>query len=152
MKEEDFRRLGGLAGGAVFIMALLFLLLKAAPLNALLGALAAGMLSGFCVYVAGSLVSAAREPATPPPVEEPKSVQPDETRLFSAQDIPDGATGLDQTVRIEPGTLDYILPELSPEQVLKEREGLDIGSLEAGIEASRNAREDSSKGNEQGGT
>jgi len=135
----------------VFIMSLLLLLLKADPFNALLLALAAGMIAGVGVYVVGSLIAVGSEPATPPPpVEVAKPAQPDETRLFSSQDIPNGA-GLDQTVRIEPGTLDLILPEISPEQVLKEREGLDIGALEEGLEASRKAREDLMKGEEQGG-
>ena len=152
MKEEDFRRLGGLAGGSVFILSLLFLLLKSTPFNAVLWSLAAGVFFGVGVYVVGSLIALGKEPATPPaaPVEAARPAQPDETRLFSAQDIPNGA-GLDQTVRIEPGTLDYILPEISPEQVLKEREGLDIGALEEGIEASRKARENLTKGDEQGG-
>lgn len=152
MKEEDFRRLGGLAGGAVFIMALLFLMLKSAPLNALLGALAAGLVAGVGVYVVGALIVVGMEPAVPPPppVEASKPAQPDETKLFSAKDIPDGV-GLDQTVRIEPGTLDYILPEISPEQVLKDREGLDIGAMEEGIEASRKARETIEKEDAQGG-
>jgi hypothetical protein len=131
-------------------MSLLLLLLKVSPINAVLWATALAMISGVGVYVAGALVVLGREPAPPPPVEAPKPLQPDETRLFSAKDIPDGPA-LDQTVRIEPGSLDYILPEISPEQVLKEREGLDIGALEEGIEASRIAREDSGKGEGQGG-
>ena len=153
MKEEDFRRIGGLAGGAVFIMSLLLLLLKATPFNALLWSLAAGMVSGIGVYVIGSVIVMGAEPATPEAskVEDEKPSLPDETRLFSARDIP-GDVPLDQTVRIEPGTLDYILPEISPEQVLKDREGLDIGALEQGIEASRKARDTIGKsGDEQGG-
>jgi len=151
VKEEDFRRLGGLAGGAVFIMALLFLLLKASPFNALLAASAAGLVAGLGVYVAGTLILLGSAPAAPPPppVDQAKTSQPDETRLFSSKDLPSGEA-LDQTVRIEPGSLDYILPEISPEQVLKEREGLDIGALEEGIDASLLARENKIKGDEQG--
>ena len=133
-------------------MSLLLLLLKASAFNAILLALSAGMVAGVGVYLVGSIIAVGSEPATPPPpVEAPKPAQPDETKLFSAQDLTSGA-GLDQTVRIEPGTLDLILPEISPEQVLKEREGLDIGALEEGIEASRKAREDSMMGNNQGDT
>jgi len=152
MKEEDFRRLGGLAGGAVFIMALLLLLLKATPFNALLGALAAGIASGVAVYLVGAIVAIGREPAVPvpPPVETQASSSPDETRIFSPQDVT--GTGLDQTVRLEPGTLEYILPEMSPEQILKEREGLDIGVLEQGLEASQKASETLVKGEGEGGT
>jgi len=144
-REEDFRRLGGIAGGAVFILALPLLLLRVGPGAAMLVALAAGLAMGAAVYLGGTLVSLARTPAEPPPPPVAPAPALDETRRFGKEDVA-AAGGLDQTVRIEPGSLDYVVPELSPEQILKEREGLDMGMLEQGIEADRQARENLFKG------
>ena len=134
MKEEDVRRFSGVLGCAGFILVLLVMLVKTTPGGALMGALAAGLVSGFLAYAVGYGVMLSRAPAPPPPAPEPEApaVSPDETRRFSPDDI--GTARLDQTVKLEPGSLDYILPEFSPEQVLKEREGLDIELLEKGIE------------------
>ena len=151
MKEEDFRRLGGIAGGGVFILSLPILLLRFGPAPALLTALAGGLVAGTVVYLGGALLSAAGEPRSPaPPEQTGTGPSPDETRNFGLDDIA-GAGGLDQTIRLDPGTLNYVVPELSPEQVLKDREGLDMDVIQQGIEGSAKARENLSKGDEQGG-
>ncbi len=141
MKEEDIRRLGGILGLLIFVISLLILLLKTGPASALLFALAAGVGCGFAVYATVLLTTMARtsapSAAAMPPAEGTEGVS-DETRKFGPGEM---GSGLDQTVRLAPGTLEYVLPEISPEEVLKEREGIDMDFLQQGIEGVAKARE-----------
>ena len=120
----------------MFVLSLFVQIGRVEPGIALLVALLTGLLVGGAVFLAGVM---AEMTAAPPPVreaqapaEEPPSAL-DETRTLPASEV-DAAADLHQTVRLDPGVVDYVLPEVSHEDLFRDREGIDEMFLKQGIE------------------
>lgn len=162
MNQEQLRRLGFVAGAGVFVLALIAQFSRVDPGLALLLSIGAGFGFGLAVYLAGSVVAmppAAPDQAPPsaeaaPGAESPYELPP----LAEAGERPTEKTAaegadLHQTVRLDEGGVDYVLPEVSPEELFKEREGIDEEFLRQGmgIEEAAVASENVNKGTEEGG-
>lgn len=111
----------------------------------------------------------AAEPAVPPPAPDlPPAIplpdglapppfipgglsstgpSPAETTQISAEDL-QRATDLHQTIRLDADSLQYALPDVSAEDILREREGIDEAFLKAGagIDEPGNASENTGGG------
>lgn len=134
------RRFAAAAGAGLFVLVVLGALLVVDPGAAMLLGLAAGAGAGTLVYLAGTLRAISREPAVPPapaeiaaePADAVAEPGPQDTARLSPEDVL-RAADLHSTVRLEPGAVDYLLPEVTPEAVLREREGIDEAFLRAGV-------------------
>lgn len=136
------RRLGAVVGALLFVLLLLGQLAGGDPGRALLVALGGGAVAGVLTFV----VVASRGLAVPPlptgaeasadPAAETVAAAgppgPDETRRISPAEVAP-AVDPSQTVRLDEAGLDYVLPEINPEELFREREGIDEASLSAGI-------------------
>jgi hypothetical protein len=149
VNEEQLRRTSAIAGAGSFVLALLGCLVVVEPGIALLTALGAGVALGLGVFVAGSVTLLARPVAPPPPrpvapsridVTVAEAAPPDAmagppnegTAHLSPDDVV-RAADLHQTIRLDEAQTDYVLPEFSPEELFRDREGIDEQFLKAGI-------------------
>jgi|SRR6185503_5180307 len=146
IQDEPLRRTGAIAGAGTFVLTLLGALIVWEPGVALLAALGGGIAVGAGVFVAGTLADLSRPLAAPAPrpaaagtdVPAPEPPSPmagpptDDTARLSPDDVV-RAADLHQTIRLDQEHLDYVLPEFSPEDLFKEREGIDEQFLKAGI-------------------
>jgi len=138
---------GAVAGIGTFVLAVLLLLLFVSPEAALLGGLAAGLVTGIAVFGFAALVRLAPVPPRPAaapaaagvdrtvgeaPAATPPSRDLSETARLSPEEVLKAAD-LHQTIRLDQGGLDIVLPEVSPESVLRDREGIDEAFLRAGL-------------------
>ena len=149
MDGQQVRRVGAVAGAGTFLVALIGCLVVLEPGTALLVSLGAGVALGLGIFLAGSIAmlnaplplsaavaraespagavsarSAAPDVMTSPPNEDTARLSPDEV-IRSAD--------LHQTVRLDQDHLEYVLPEMTPEDIFREREGIDEQFLRAGI-------------------
>jgi hypothetical protein len=151
MNEEQLRRTSVIAGAGAFILALLGCLVVAEPGAALLIALGTGVALGGGAYAAGS-ISRLSHPPEPPARPRPPRVDrtvpaagpepadtgllagpPDEGTAHLSPDDVVRAADLHQTIRLDEGNAEYVLPEFSPEELFRDREGIDEQFLKAGI-------------------
>jgi hypothetical protein len=88
------------------------------------------------------VLAAAAPPGAAPAGAEPHATTAEDTAQITADQVVK-ATDLHQTVRLDAADLQYALAELSPEDVLREREGIDEAFLRAGagIEEPKGASE-----------
>jgi hypothetical protein len=149
MTHDTLKRLSLVAGGAVFVLALLVQLPHAEPGQALMLALGAGVGLGLAGYLVGSIMSLAREPGA---AAEPSPAAPDpeKTTALSSGEVAKAA-GFEQTVRLEAGKVDYLLPEISPEELFREREGINEAFLRQGIEGAGSLSENTMESKGEGG-
>jgi len=109
----------------------------------LAAALSAGAAAGAAAGVPGA------------PVEGPGGAQvtsPHDTSTLTVDDVVKAREDLHQTVRLDQGDLQYRMAELTPEEVLKEREGIDEAFLKAGIGLEETPGASENKGEGQTGT
>lgn len=149
MPEEQLRRTSAIAGAGGFVLALLGSLVVVDPGAALLVALGTGVALGLGLFAAGS-VSRLSRPVVPP---APRAPRPDAPGTPAAPTEPEGgmagppsedtaqlspddivrAADLHQTIRLDQDQTDYVLPEFTPEELFRDREGIDEQFLRAGI-------------------
>ncbi len=150
MSADQLRRISVVVGGGVFVLLLIGQLARVELGLALLLSLGAGVGLGLAVYLVGSFLSLARPSAEPAPASPASAPNPDETAQQPAGEVAGGAD-LHQTIRLDEGEVDYVLPEVSPEEVFKEREGIDEDFLKQGIEDLGATSENKVKGPGEGG-
>ena len=161
MNDDRLRRFSVVAGGGVFVLTLVGQLAFVELGFALLLSVGVGVGLGLGCYVVGSVLLLAKTPA---PLESPAEGTAGQ---ISAQENQPGQPGLEgavpaapgeaapqpdlyQTVRLEEGTVDFVLPEVSPEELIKEREGIDETVLKQGIEESAPTSENSGRSQGEG--
>jgi len=149
MQEELLRRTSAIAGAGAFVLSLLGCLVFVEPGVALLMALGAGVATGLGFFTVGSVNRLSR-PIIP---MAPRAVRPepvgdgapapaagtafsgppnDDTAHLSPDDIV-RAADLHQTIRLDQDQTDYVLPEFTPEELFRDREGIDEQFLKAGM-------------------
>ena len=157
MNDDRLKRFSVVAGGGVFVLSLVGQLAYVELGFALLVSVGVGVGLGLGCYVVGSILLLAN--ASAPPESPAEGVegqastqegQPGEPGLQdTATATPAGEAApqadLYQTVRLDEGNVDFVLPEVSPEELIKEREGIDETVLKQGIEESAPTSENSGR-------
>jgi len=135
MNGAFLRRAGAAAGVGIFVLSLFVQIGRADSGVALFVALLAGLGVGGAVFLAGVMADATAKPPVvtqaPPPPEAPPSLE--DTRTLPPEEVSQAAD-LHQTVKLDQGVVDYILPEVSHEDLFRDREGIDETFLKQGIE------------------
>jgi len=152
MQEDLLRRTSAIAGAGAFVLALLGCLVVVEPGVALLTALGTGVALGLGLFAVGSVNRLSR-PIVPMEPRAARPVRPDpdgagapapdagagmagppseDTAHLSPDDIV-RAADLHQTIRLDQDQTDYVLPEFTPEELFRDREGIDEQFLKAGI-------------------
>lgn len=158
MNDDRLKRFSVAAGGGVFVLSLVGQLAYVELGFALLVSVGVGVGLGLGCYVVGSILLLANASAPP---ESPAEGAAGQASALEGQPgepgLQDTATAtpaageaapqadLYQTVRLDEGNVDFVLPEVSPEELIKEREGIDETVLKQGIEESAPTSENSGR-------
>ncbi len=153
MDDAAVRRLSAIAGGCVFILALLAQLTRPNLGMALLVAMACGLFVGALAYAAGMIAILGRPPASVAPAEAAKAdgqgepdgpPAPEETQKIEPK-APSDEGDMQQTVRLDEAGLDKLVPGMTAEEIQREVESLEKAMAEEGIEERADARENTSE-------
>ncbi len=154
MDGAAVKRLSAIAGGCVFILALLAQLARPNLGIALLTAMACGLVVGAVSYAAGMIAILGRPPASASPApsadaaiaggtaegEAGEKAGPEEAKR-SEPEVAGDEGDLQQTVRLDEAGLDKLVPGMTAEEIQREVQSLEKAMAEEGIEERPEARE-----------